>query len=67
MPSARAYCVVSGILFALLAVAHLVRAVLATPVRVGNTAIPVSLSVIGLVVAGALAAWAFRSAKRGHG
>ena len=64
MPNPRAYCVVSGVIFALIAVLHLVRAVQALPVRIGDTAIPVSFSWLGLVVAGVLAAWAFASARR---
>jgi hypothetical protein len=64
MPSVRAYCVVSGVLFALIALLHLVRAVHALPVRIGDMAIPISLSWLGLIVAGALAAWRFASARR---
>jgi hypothetical protein len=64
MPSARAYCAVSGAIFALIAVLHLVRAVRALPVQIGDAAIPVSLSWLGLVIAGALAAWAFAAARR---
>jgi len=55
-----AYRKVSGVVFALVAVMHLVRAVQALPVTVGSTAIPVSLSWLAAVVAGGLSVWALR-------
>lgn len=58
----RKYCVVSGALFSLVALAHLVRIATGMAAQVGNYAVPMGLSWIGLVLAGALAIWAFRIA-----
>jgi hypothetical protein len=58
--SSKAYFVVSGTIFGLVAVAHLVRVVYQMPVQVGAWAFPMWLSWGGLVVAGALCVWAFR-------
>lgn len=51
---------VSCLFFALIAVGHLLRLALATPVTVGATTIPVWLSVPAVVGAGALAIWLWR-------
>ena len=55
------YRTVSGLVFALIAILQLIRAVTQTPVQFGATAIPVGVSWVAVVVAGALAFWAFRS------
>jgi hypothetical protein len=55
------YRTVSGLVFGLIAILQLIRAVTQTPVQIGATAIPVGASWVAAVVAGALAAWAFRS------
>ena len=62
--SSRAYLVVSGTIFGLVAVAHLVRAVYQMPVHVGDWAFPMWASWGGFVVAGALCAWALRLLRR---
>jgi hypothetical protein len=54
-----AYLVVSGIIFGLVAVLHLVRLVRKMPVQLGGWAFPMRLSWGGLVVAAILCAWAF--------
>jgi hypothetical protein len=54
---------VAAILFALVAAAHLARIVLALPVQIGTIAIPLWISWLGLVVAGSLSAWGFRSTR----
>lgn len=56
----RNYCLVSGVLFTLIAIVHLLRIVYGLPVTVDGTAVPVALSWFGLLVPGALALWAFR-------
>ena len=58
--SNKAYFVVSGTIFGLVAVVHLVRVVYQMPVHVGDWAFPVWPLWGGLVVAGALCVWAFR-------
>jgi hypothetical protein len=56
----KKYCVVSGILFSLVALAHLLRIAFGMAVQVDAYAIPMALSWIGLIVPGALAIWAIR-------
>jgi hypothetical protein len=53
-------CIISGALFLMVAVAHLLRIIYAMPVQVDNIAIPLTASWIGLIVTAALAAWAVR-------
>ena len=57
----RSYRTVSGLVFGLIAVLQLIRAVTQTPVQIGTTAIPVGASWVAVVVAGALVVWAFRT------
>lgn len=54
------YCLVSGTLFSLVALAHLLRIALGMAVQVDAYAVPMTLSWVGLIVTGALAIWAFR-------
>lgn len=52
---------VAATLFALVAVAHLARLVLALPITVGSLSVPLSVSWAGLVLAGAMSLWGFGS------
>ena len=56
----KKYCAVSGTLFPLVALAHLLRIAFGMAVQVDAYAVPMGLSWIGLIVPGALAIWAFR-------
>ena len=56
----RQYCMVSGVLFALVALAHLLRIVNDIPVLVDDYDVPMLLSWIGFAVPAGLAFWAFR-------
>jgi hypothetical protein len=56
----KEYCVVSGLLFSLVALAHLLRIVYGLSVQVDDTAIPMVVSWIGLIVSTGMAIWAFR-------
>ena len=58
------YVVVSGVVFGVVAVLHVVRALNQWPVHVGTFEIPVWASWIGMVGAGGFCAWAFRSRGR---
>ena len=58
--SNRQYLVVSATIFALVCAGHLVRAIDGMPMQVGEYAIPVYVSWIAAVVAGALAVSAAR-------
>ncbi len=63
----RRYELVSGILFAILSIAQLVRTLLGWPVQVDGFNVPVWLSGIAFLITGSLAIWAFRSAGRTQG
>jgi len=54
------YCLVSGILFAIVAIAHLLRILNGMSVHVDDYAVPMAVSWIGLIVPALLASWAFR-------
>lgn len=63
----KAYYLITGTLFAAVAVAHLVRLVAGWQIRVDGTDVPLWVSWLGLAVPGALAVWAFALARRaGH-
>lgn len=56
----KQYCAVSGVLFLLVALAHLVRIVYSLPVLIDEFAVPVSVSWVGFIVPAGLSLWAFR-------
>jgi len=56
------YCAISGLLFSLVAVGHLLRVVNDWPIQVDGMAVPMWLSWFGTIVPALLAAWAFRIA-----
>jgi len=58
------YITVSGAIFGLVAVAHAIRALYDWPVQIGSLGIPVWVSWVGMVIAGGLCAWAFRSGHK---
>lgn len=62
----RKYVVVSGVIFGLMAVAQLVRALNQVPANVGSVEIPVWVSWVAVVFAGSMCAWAFSSRKNGR-
>ena len=55
------YCVVSGVLFSLVALAHLLRIIFGMSLQVDEFDVPMFISWVGLVVPTGLALWAFRS------
>ncbi len=57
----RTYIQVSGIIFGLIALGQLTRALFAVPVHVADLTIPVWCSYVAFVFLGALAVWAYRS------
>jgi hypothetical protein len=59
----KEYCVASGILFSLVALAHLLRIVFGIPVHVDDFDVPMLVSWVGLVVPAGLALWAFRLSR----
>jgi len=58
----REYCIVSGVLFTLVALAHLLRVVNGMSITVDDYAVPMAISWVGTIVPAALAVWAFRIA-----
>lgn len=56
----KEYCVVSGVLFLLVALAHLLRIVFGMPVQVDEFDVPMLVSWVGLIVPAGLAFWALR-------
>ena len=58
--SNQQYFLITGLLLALVAIAHLLRLVLGMPVLVDGVAVPMAVSWFGFVVPGALAYWAYR-------
>lgn len=60
----RAYYLLSGTLFAVVALAHLARLVSGWQILVDGTDIPLWVSWLGLAIPGALAVWAFVLARR---
>lgn len=53
----KAYAGISTLIFALVAVIHVIRLVQGWHVQVGSSDVPMSVSWVGLVVSGALAIW----------
>lgn len=62
MSSNRTYLFVTATVFAIVAAAHLVRAIAGWPVEIGGLAVPVAVSWVGTLGAGALSVWGFRAA-----
>ena len=58
----RAYLQISGTLFGLVAVGHLLRLLRHWPVDFAGYPVPLWASWLGLVLAGGLSVWAFRLA-----
>ena len=59
----KEYCAVSGVLFALVALAHLLRIAYGMDVQIDDYSVPMFVSWIGFIVPGALAVWAFRTSR----
>jgi hypothetical protein len=55
---------VSGLFFGLLAIVQLVRLLFRWPVQVASVSVPLWVSALAVVITGALALWAFRTASR---
>ena len=59
----KEYCFVSGVLFSLVALAHLLRIVYSMSIVVESVAVPMLVSWIGMTVTAVLASWAFRLSR----
>ena len=60
----RAYIQITGVVFGLIALVHALRLILDWPAQVAGWAVPVWVSWVAILVAGALCAWAFRLVGR---
>ena len=60
----RAYAQISGVIFGVIALLHIVRLVLDWPAQIAGWAVPLWISWIAIFAAGALCVWAFRLAAR---
>jgi hypothetical protein len=60
----KEYCVVSGVLFTLVALAHLLRIVYGMSIQVDEYVVPMFFSWVGFVLPAALSFWAFRISRR---
>jgi hypothetical protein len=61
--AASSFPKIAGVLFVLVALAHVARLVLDVPIRIGDWALPMAVSWVAAPVFAALAAWAFRSTR----
>lgn len=55
----RSYLVLSGVLFGVVALLHLLRLLYGWPAQLGDVAVPLWVSGPGLLIPGALCVWAF--------
>jgi hypothetical protein len=60
----RAYLWVSGVLFGVVALVHVLRIAYAWPVQIAGTTVPLEVSWIGLIVPGGLCVWAISLVRR---
>jgi hypothetical protein len=58
----RRYEMVSGVIFAIVALVQLIRTVLGWPVQIDLFTVPVWFAAIAFLVTGGMAIWAFRFA-----
>jgi hypothetical protein len=62
----RAYIQITGVIFAVVTLAHVLRLVAGWPIQVADWAVPMWISWVAIVAAAALCAWAFRLVTRTH-
>jgi hypothetical protein len=65
MGNPKPFCAVAAVVFGVVALAHLARAVTALPVTVDDWQVPMALSWLATAFAGALSAWGVSLARRG--
>ena len=62
----RAYVLISGAIFGVVALVHVVRLLLDWPAQVAGWVVPIWISWIAIFAAGALCVWAFRLVSNRH-
>jgi hypothetical protein len=60
----KTYITISAVVFALIAVAHLTRAITQWTIVIDHWTVPVAVSWIGAAAAAALSIWAFSLARK---
>jgi hypothetical protein len=63
----RPYLWISGLLFGAVALVHILRLAYGWPAQIGGWTVPLEVSWLGVVVAGALCAWGLTLAGRTTG
>ena len=59
----KLYLIISGVIFALIGLLHLLRIMFQWPAIVGAWTVPFTISVLAIVVAAVLTFWAFRLSR----
>ncbi len=59
----KLYLIISGIIFALIGLFHLLRIMFQWPAMVGTWAVPFTISLMAIMVAAFLTFWAFRLSR----
>lgn len=62
--SVKTYVWVSGVIFCLMALGHLIRAIYGVDIEIAGMTVPISASWIAFVAAGLLCCWAFNVARK---
>jgi hypothetical protein len=65
--SCKSYCIISGALFCLVAIVHLLRVGNDVAVVIDGYPLPMLASWLGFIIPGTLAVWAFRLARGERG
>ena len=58
MTSRQRYLLISAAVFAVVAIAHLTRAIAGWPITIGTWSVPLDVSWLGAIATGALSLWA---------
>jgi hypothetical protein len=60
----RAYVHITGVIFGIVTLAHVLRLIMGWPIQLAGLVIPVWMSWPGILLAGTLCVWAFRLVGR---
>jgi branched-subunit amino acid transport protein len=63
----KSYLIVTGVIFGVIAVVHLLRLIYGWPAQIGEWTMPLWLSWVGVLIAGALCAWSIYLVRKGKG
>jgi hypothetical protein len=56
--------IIAGVIFLIVSILHLVRLVMKLRVTIGQTEVPINMSIVGLIVGLILSAWMFMAALK---